>query len=259
MKKLSFFSVAIVSFILSSFSSSQTFQPCPVPTSQSYALLHSFGTNRQGPNDPRFSGIIAQSRGGNMFSTAPDTWTRGDGTVFKITRSAAVTTLHSFSGTDGAESVSGLTLATGGHYWGTTARGGLYGYGTIFKMTAGGALTTLHDFTGGADGGLPGAPPIEGIDENFYGTTGIGGRREATAPCIGSLPLENFRLSTRLAPPAWVIPMVLWFREVTASCMARPSTVEQMARARFTKSAYLEISRLLQPLAGSSARILSGH
>jgi uncharacterized repeat protein (TIGR03803 family) len=175
MKKLWFFSLAIVSFALASFLSSQTFQPCPAPTSQSYTLLFSFGTNGHGPNDPH-SSIIAQSRGGNMVSTATDTWTGGDGTVFKITTSGAVTTLHTFNGTDGFLPLSGSTLSTGGHYWGTTAQGGLYGHGTLFKMSADGALTTLHDFTGGADGGLPGAPPIEGIDENFYGTTGVGGK-----------------------------------------------------------------------------------
>ena len=175
MQKLRFFSLAIVSFAFASFSSSQTFQPCPVPTSQSYTLLHSFGTNGHGPNDPRFSGIIAQSRGGNMFSTASDTWTGGNGTVFKITPKGAVIALHTFNGADGFEPVSGLSLSTGGHYWGTTAQGGLYGHGTLFKMSADGALTTLHDFTGADDGGSPGAPPIEGIDENFYGTTGVGG------------------------------------------------------------------------------------
>jgi len=110
-----------------------------------------------------------------MFTTTPDSWTGGNGTVFKITPKGVVTVLHTFDGTDGSESSSGLTLSTGGFYWGTTRQGGLHGYGTLFKMTAEGALTTLHDFTGGADGGLPGAPPIEGIDENFYGTTGVGG------------------------------------------------------------------------------------
>ena len=176
MRQFWFFAPLILSYVLVSLSPGQTSSACPLPAAQRYTLLQTFGTNGQGPNDPQFSGIIAQGRDGNMFSTTPDTWTGGEGTVFKITSSGAVTTLHSFSGTDGAESVSGLTLATGGHYWGTTARGGLYGYGTIFEMTSGGALTTLHDFTGGADGGSPGAPPIEGIDGNFYGTTSVGGK-----------------------------------------------------------------------------------
>jgi uncharacterized repeat protein (TIGR03803 family) len=110
-----------------------------------------------------------------MFSTGTDEWTGGSGTVFKITPKGGVVALHAFNGTDGFESSSGLTLSTGGFYWGTTRQGGLYGYGILFKMTAEGASTTVHDFTGRADGGLPGAPPIEAIDENFYGTTGVGG------------------------------------------------------------------------------------
>jgi len=115
----------------------QASMPCPAATAQSYTLLQSFATNGKGPDDPHYSGIIAQSRGGNIFSTAPDTWTNGDGTIFKVTQTGAVTPLHSFSGMDGAESISGLTLSTGGYYWGTTASGGLYGHGTVFKMNRG--------------------------------------------------------------------------------------------------------------------------
>ena len=176
MIRVALFLTVILSCALISLTHAQTFTACPAATAQSYTLLHSFATNGKGPNDPRYSGIIAQSRAGNMFSTAPDTWTGGAGTVFKMSKSGAVTALHSFGGMDGAESISGLTLSTGGFYWGTTAQGGLYGNGTVFKMSAGGALTTLHDFTGGADGGLSGAPPVEGIDGNFYGTTGVGGK-----------------------------------------------------------------------------------
>jgi len=176
MMRVAFFLVVILSCALISLTNAQMFTACPAPTAQRYTQLHSFATNGKGPNDPRYSGIIAQSRAGNMFSTAPDTWTGGEGTVFKISKTGAAATLHSFTGIDGAESVSGLTLSTGGFYWGTTAQGGLYGNGTVFKMSASGALTTLHDFTGGPDGGLSGAPPVEGIDGNFYGTTGGGGK-----------------------------------------------------------------------------------
>ena len=176
MRQARFFAVFIFSCALLRLAQTQTSTACPAATAQSYTLLHSFATDGQGPNDPRYSGIIAQSRAGNMFSTAPDTWTGGEGTAFKITKSGGVSPLHTFTGMDGAEAFSGLTLSTGGYYWGTTASGGLYGRGTVFKMSAPGALTTLHDFTGGADGSLPGAPPVEGIDGNFYGTTGAGGK-----------------------------------------------------------------------------------
>ncbi len=110
-----------------------------------------------------------------MYSTAWDWCTDGLGTAYKITPTGALSVLHSFNGTDGLSTRSGLTLGTGGNFYGTTYLGGLYSNGTVFKMTAQGTLTTLHNFTGGADGGKPGAPPIEGSDGNFYGTTTIGG------------------------------------------------------------------------------------
>jgi len=146
-----------------------------VAQAQTYKVLFNFGSNGRGPNDPHYSGIIAQSRGGNFYSTAPDIWTNGQGTAFKMTPAGAMTVLHSFNGADGLNSQSGLTLGTDLYYYGTTPAGGLYSHGTLFKMTDQGVVTTLHHFTGGADGGNPGAPPIEGIDGNFYGTTAIGG------------------------------------------------------------------------------------
>ena len=44
-------------------------------------------------------------------------------------------------------------------------------YGTVFKITTSGKLTTLHNFNGGTEGETPYAPPIQGTDGNFYGTT----------------------------------------------------------------------------------------
>src|SRR5215470_19836031 len=120
MRRVAFFLIVIFFSTLVSLIEAQTFTACPAATAQSYGLLHSFATNGKGPNDPRYSGIIAQSRGGNMFSTAPDTWTGGEGTAFKITNSGGVIPLHTFTGMDGAEAFSGLTLSTGGYYWGTT-------------------------------------------------------------------------------------------------------------------------------------------
>ena len=44
-----------------------------------------------------------------------------------------------------------------------------------------GSTTTLHAFTGGADGGFPQAPLVQGKDGNFYGTAMLGGN----AGCLG--------------------------------------------------------------------------
>jgi|1185.fasta_scaffold05525_2 uncharacterized repeat protein (TIGR03803 family) len=158
-------------------------------TAQTYTLLTSFP---DGQSDPIFSGFIAQGRDSNLYTTAPDTWGQTVGSAFKITASGALTVLHSFNGTDGERSHSGLSLATDGNFYGTTALGGLYENGTIFRMTSRGVLTTLYNFTGGDDGGQPGAPPIEGSDGNYYGTTTMGGTVGNTGTVYKLTPSGTF-------------------------------------------------------------------
>ncbi len=160
---------------------------------QTYTLLYNFGSGNSGnPNCPQFSGIVAQGRSGDFFSTSPDCWTDELGTAFSITSTGTLTVLHSFNGTDGQGGHSGLTLGTDGKFYGTTALGGLYGNGTIFKITANGVMTTLYNFTGGHDGGQPGAPPIEGSDGNFYGTTTMGGSVGNTGTVYKLTPSGTF-------------------------------------------------------------------
>lgn len=143
---------------------------------QTCTVLYNFGNNPDRPNDPIFQGIIAQGRDGNLYSTSRDAWTGSDGTVFEMTPAGALTVVHLFDGTDGQNSIGGLTLGTDGMFYGATSSGGLYSYGTVYRMTPSGELTTIHNFTGGDDGGYPSAPPIEGIFGNFYGTTSYGGK-----------------------------------------------------------------------------------
>jgi uncharacterized repeat protein (TIGR03803 family) len=69
------------------------------------------------------------------------------------------------------EPLGGLTLGTDGNFYGTTNSGGTSNLGTIFKITPSGKPTVLHNFTNTGDGAYPYAPPIEGADGNFYGTT----------------------------------------------------------------------------------------
>jgi uncharacterized repeat protein (TIGR03803 family) len=69
--------------------------------------------------------------------------TVGCGTVFKITPGGSLTTLHSFDGTDGEASFSGLVQATNGAFYGTTLRGASNdqycdsGCGTVFAVSVG--------------------------------------------------------------------------------------------------------------------------
>ncbi|MGA8153033.1 MAG: choice-of-anchor tandem repeat GloVer-containing protein [Terriglobales bacterium] len=144
-----------------------------VASAQTYTDLYNFDLTH-GSNP---WGILAQGRDGNLYGTTftgganlcPTT--PGCGTVIKITPSGTLKVLYDFDGVDGSEPYGGLTLGTDGNFYGTTSSRGANNYGTIFKITKSGSLTTLYNFTGGADGGLPWAPPIQGTDGNFYGTT----------------------------------------------------------------------------------------
>ena len=87
-----------------------------------------------------------------------------------------VTTLYSFTGTDGNDPRAGLVQGSNGNFYGTTYYGGSDNVGTVFSITPAGVLTTLHSFTGtGTDGKYVNAALVLGSDGNFYGTTNGGG------------------------------------------------------------------------------------
>jgi uncharacterized repeat protein (TIGR03803 family) len=134
---------------------------------QTFKTVFSFdGTN--GAN-PSYESLV-QGFDGNLYGTAIHGGTYGYGTVFKITPGGALTTLHSFDGTDGAYPFEGLVLATNGDLYGTTSAGGANGDGTIFVITPAGKLTVLHSFDG-RDGCTPYAGLVQASSGNFYGTT----------------------------------------------------------------------------------------
>ncbi len=75
--------------------------------------------------------------GGNTNSTSP----LGMGTIFKVTTNGLLTTLFSFSGTNGRTPEAALTLGNDGNFYGTTEWGGNTnlngggGDGTIFRLS----------------------------------------------------------------------------------------------------------------------------
>ena len=133
----------------------------------------------------------------------------------RIDSAGDLTTLHSFSGQDGAFPVAGLVVGTDGSFYGTTSGGGdpasctnyqTPGCGTLFKIDSTGNFTSLHLFEG-TEGATPNAPLIRANDGYFYGTTSrLGGTAQAgTVFRMDSWVL--LRCCTRLAVPMAIRPM----------------------------------------------------
>ena len=114
----------------------------------------------------------------NFYGTTRIGGLAGNGTVFQITPSGALTTLYSFCSqpncTDGSYPQAGLTLGSDGLLYGVTRVGGTNNLGTVFSITTSGALNTLYSFAG-TDGSDPLGTLIQASDGNFYGTTFTGG------------------------------------------------------------------------------------
>lgn len=121
-----------------------------------------------------FSALI-QAPDGNFYGTTFVNGANLAGTVYKMTPTGGVTTLHNFTGgNDGAKPYGALIQASDGNLYGSTRIGGASGKGTLFRITPQGTLTTIHTFSG-SDGAMPYAALVQGADGNLYGSTLQGG------------------------------------------------------------------------------------
>ena len=119
-------------------------------------------------------GGLVRASDGNFYGTTGvgGLGAYGYGTVFKITSSGSLTTLHSFNGTDGDIPEGQLIQASDGNLYGITREGG--GAGNIFRITLAGTFANVYNFcsqNGCTDGMFPEAGLIQGADGNLYGTT----------------------------------------------------------------------------------------
>ena len=138
-------------------------------------------------SDGNLYGVTAS--GGN---SAAQCGTDGCGTVFRLSPTGVLATLYAFCNQPNCSDglfPSSLIEGTDGNFYGVTEQGGANTYqacgagsgcgaGTVFRLTRAGVLTTLYSFCNHADctdGANPSAPPLQGSDGNFYGTTLSGG------------------------------------------------------------------------------------
>jgi uncharacterized repeat protein (TIGR03803 family) len=144
---------------------------------------------------------LVQSSDGNFYGTTSGLGGQSTpyGTVFRITPSGTLTTLHVFDHTDGSWA-GAMIQATDGNLYGTTWNGGAFGGGTLFEITLDGTFTTIYNFcsqTSCTDGQTPISGLLQETDGEFYGTTDVGG---ANAVCNGFRCGTIFSLSAGLGP-----------------------------------------------------------
>ena len=151
--------------------------------------LHTFcppATTSGSCPDGRIPLFMVLATDGNFYGATQNGGAYQDkGTIFKITPTGTLTTLHSFfcplSNCPDGYGPSSLIQATDGNFYGTTYAGGPHLGGTVFKITPTGTKTTIYNFCSQKTGTdcLDGAAPVGGLVQvssgAFYGTTGGGG------------------------------------------------------------------------------------
>jgi uncharacterized repeat protein (TIGR03803 family) len=116
----------------------------------------------------------------------------GCGTIFKISPTGDLTTLHPFVSepNQGYFPSSGLVQGPNGNFFGTAFSGGANGGGTVFMLTPGGSLTSVYSFSCGQScvhGSEPSGALTLGTDGNFYGASSGGITNSACPGYCGTL------------------------------------------------------------------------
>ncbi len=122
-------------------------------------------------------GAMVLHSDGHFYGMAASGGARNQGAVYRLISAGVMSTLYSFSGTDGAAPTGCLAVGADGALYGTAPSGGASGFGAVFKVSTAGVFTKLVDFTG-PSGATRGAVPESLVlagDGNFYGSTQAGG------------------------------------------------------------------------------------
>ncbi|MDE3068003.1 MAG: hypothetical protein KGJ60_10700, partial [Verrucomicrobiota bacterium] len=129
---------------------------------------------------PLPSGLV-KAADGNFYGTTRNGGTNGSATIFRMTEDGTLTTIATFSGTNGDDPSGGLLYGKDGAFYGTTEygevlteSGWVFLDGTVFCVTTNGEITMLAQFDD-TNGSYPNGDLVQGSDGAFYGTTMRGG------------------------------------------------------------------------------------
>jgi uncharacterized repeat protein (TIGR03803 family) len=152
---------------------------------------------------------LVQAADGAMYGTT-DSGDGHGGTVFRVGRSGALTTLFVFRRDPDGRNPGALVVGPDGSLYGRTRFGGQHGWGTAFRVSPSGAMTVLSQFP--PPPALPAmtssnSPFALGLDGQFYGVT-------ASCNFVGCFGRAVFRMT----PDGQV--GVLW--ETTSGYDVRP-------------------------------------
>ena len=78
---------------------------------------------------------MVEGSDGNFYGTTNSGGVYNYGTIFEITASGTLTTLHSFNVADGINPTVRLVQDARGYFYGTTPKGGANNIGTVFSLS----------------------------------------------------------------------------------------------------------------------------
>ncbi len=138
----------------------------------SITVLASFN----GANGAYPGGALIADAAGDLFGTTEGDGITNSGTVFELAAgSSTITTLATFTGSNGAVPGYDLVADAAGDLFGVTISGGSAGDGTVFELAAGAStVTTLASFTG-PNPPYPNSPLVLDATGDLFGTTQDGG------------------------------------------------------------------------------------
>jgi len=143
-----------------------------ITPSGTLTTLYSF-CSQSGCTDGEYpQAALIQATDGNLYGMTRNGGADNLGTVFRITLSGALTTLHTFDNTDGSNPEAGLVQDTNGTLYGTTVGGAnntcYGGCGTVFSLSVGlGPFVETQPTLG------PAGVPVKILGTNLTGATSV--------------------------------------------------------------------------------------